>query len=202
MRVLSILCLLAGIGLGILYPNYITYYSGGEIGTWTVFTRQTGFKPVTVELSKNDAPVLLVVKMDSLGNILQTNAETTLTLTAATGNRTVLAEVMTFRASTADTKTPQYPGASYTVSPGVISAVDDAPYLIVIGPGDQDMIDMKQVTLSLRRNSLAADPRYQPAGFILMALGFIGLILSISRGGGGGKNEPEKPGMKWGREGV
>lgn len=199
MRFLSILCLLAGLGLGILYPNYITYFSGAEIGTWTVFTRAGGFKPVTVPLKSTQAPVRVVVNLQATGNRLEPNATTNLTLTATVAGRTVMAEVMDFNAKVEDTKTPQNVGSTYTQSPGVIANVDDGDYLFVTGPGENDLVDMKEVKLSLRANSLAADPRYQPAGLVLLALGFVGLILSLTRGG---KAEtPQNPGRKWGRDG-
>ncbi|TIP80276.1 MAG: hypothetical protein E5X60_36625, partial [Mesorhizobium sp.] len=62
MRFLFLLILLAGTGIGVVYPWAMTNFSGHEIGTWRVY-EQGRFRPVTVPLSGRDAPVRVLVDL-------------------------------------------------------------------------------------------------------------------------------------------
>src|SRR5437870_4943820 len=98
MRSLFVLILLAGIGLGVVYPWAMTNFSGHEIGTWRVYD-QGRFKPVTVPLSTGDAPVRVLVDLTARAERIVSRQRTVLTLTAATGGRTALASTLQFNHS-------------------------------------------------------------------------------------------------------
>jgi len=201
MRFLFLLILIAGIGLGIGYPWAVQNFSGEEIARHSVYERGQGYSSVVVPLSAEQAPVRVFVEMTSLGSRNLTGDQTVLTLTATINRRTVLANTLTFSHSEPRPDTPQSGGMIYGDDAGVIDPVETGDYEFVVGPGDADTIEMRSATLILRAHVLSYDARATPIGFVLMAIGFIGLVLSLARGSRRNRNEPPAapPGPKWGR---
>ena len=81
----------------------------------------------------------------------------------------------------------------------------DGAYTFTVGPGDMDEIQMRSVDLVLRGGVGAYDERVQPFGFVLSAVGFIGLVIALRRAKGGGRPQnpnSQPPPPKWGRGGV
>ena len=63
-------------------------------------------------------------------------------------------------------------------------------------------VELRSVDLRLRGGGVAYDERAQPIGFSLMAIGFIGFMMSFRRGGrGNGGGDQQPPGPRWGRGG-
>jgi hypothetical protein len=204
MRILFLLILLAGTGLGILYPWAVTNFSGSEIGTWRVYQRGSGFKPVTTRLSSADAPVRVLVDMTALKRDLRTQVTTRLRLMAESAGRTVLAATLNFQESRQLQDGPHLPTQVYRDEAGVLPEVESGDYTFTVGPGDVADIEMQSVDLILRAGAGGFDERAQPLGFTLMAIGFIGLVLALRRGKDGGRppnpnSQPPPP--RWGRGG-
>ena len=197
-RIVFLLVLIAGIGLGIAYPWAVQNVSGDEIGRFQVYDRDGGFRPVDVPLSVDDAPVRVLVDMTSIGSLTLTGSQTALTLTAATGGRAVLAETLTFAHQEPRNDSPQSGGMVYRDEAGIIDPVENATYTFVVGPGDAEGIEMRSAELVLRGGAVGIDPRLAPIGYALMAVGFIGFVLAL-RGRRRGSGEPSKP--RWGRGG-
>lgn len=203
MRFLFVLTLLAGAGIGIVYPWAMSNFSGHEIGTWRVY-EQGRFKPVTVPLAARDAPVRVLVDLTAKAERIVSQQRTVLTLTAATGGKTVLASTLQFNhADNPRQVSPQLPDKIFRDEAGVIAPVNSGPYIFTAGPGDADGIEMRAVDLVLRSGAGAVDSRARPVGFSLMAAGLIGLFLARRFGGGGG-GRPENPNSqppppRWGR---
>lgn len=195
MRILFLLVLIAGLGLGIGYPWAVQNMSGREIGRYSVYQRGGGFRTVDVQLAAADAPVRVLVDMTSIGNLTLSGSQTALTLTASTGGRTVLAETLTFAHQEPRNDSPQSGGITYRDEAGVIDPVAPGTYTFVVGPGDADDIEMRSVELVLRAGAAGLDPRAAPIGYVLMAVGFVGFVLGLR--GGRGSAEPPKP--RWGR---
>ena len=203
MRFLFVLILLAGAGIGIVYPWAMSNFSGHEIGTWRVY-EQGRFKPVTVPLAGRDAPVRVLVDLTAKAERIVSQQRTVLTLTAATGGKTVLASTLQFNHSDNPRQvSPQLPDKIFRDEAGVIAAVSPGPYVFTVGPGDADGIEMRAADLVLRSGAGAIDSRARPVGFSLMAAGLIGLLLARRfRGGGGGRPEnpnSQPPPPRWGR---
>lgn len=200
MRLLFLLILIIGASVGIAYPWAIQNFSGKEIGTWRVFQRLDGFKTAQAELDASDAPVRVFLDMTSTGTQTFGPDRTVLTLTAATQGRTVLAETVTFATSTPRTDSPQSGEQLYRDEAGLIRDIDAGSYTFTVGPGDADGIDMKYVDLTLRSGAGEYDARAQPVGFVLMAVGFIGFVLALRRGGDRPDNPNSQPrAPRWGR---
>ena len=202
MRFLFVLILLAGIGIGVIYPWAMTNFSGHEIGTWRVY-EQGRFKPLTVPLSGRDAPVRVLVDLTARAERIVSQQRTVLTLTAATNGRTVLASTLQFNHSDNPRQaSPQLPDKIFRDEAGLIPVVSPGPYTFTVGPGDAEDIPMRAVDLILRSGVGEIDGRARPVGLSLMAAGLIGLILAMRFGGRGGRPEnpnSQPPPPRWGR---
>ncbi len=197
MRFFFLLILIAGIALGIGYPWVVQNFTGDEIATWRIYERGGTFEPVEVTLAPDDAPVRVIVDMTSIGRFYPSGSQTVLTLTAATGGTTVMAEKLTFMHQTPREDSPQAADTIYRDSPGVISPQNETAYRFVVGRGDADSIGIRTVDLILRRRAMTFDERAQPAGFTLMGLGFIGMVIALVRRRK--SNAANGSGPKWGR---
>ncbi len=200
MRTIFFLIFLAGLAAGFGYPWYVTNFSGREIGTWQVYDRGGSFSPVTTKLSTADEPVRVLVDMTAIAPPEFAASSTVLTLTASSGGRTVLAETLNFAEAKPQEKSPQLREKIYRDEAGVITGIEDGDYTFVVGQGDAEGIQMRSVELVLRAGAAAVDPRLQPVGFALTAVGFIGLVLSLRRGRRPRSPSAEPPPPRWGRD--
>ncbi|MER8708687.1 hypothetical protein NKH49_24525 [Mesorhizobium sp. M1088] len=200
MRSLFALILLIGTGIGVVYPWAMTNFSGHEIGTWRVYDRGR-FKPVTVPLSARDGPLRVLVDLTARAERIVSQQRTVLTLTAATGGRTVLASTLQFNHSDNPRQvSPQLPDRIFRDEAGLIPTVTPGSYIFTVGPGDAEGIPMRAVDLVLRSGAGEVDRRARPVGFSLMAAGLVGLVLAFRFGG----RQPENPNSqppppRWGR---
>lgn len=200
MRSLFLLILLAGTGLGIVYPWATTNFSGREIGTYRVYDRGGAFRDVDVALASADAPVRVLVDLTTLAPPVVTPARAILTVTAATHGQTVLAQALNFYDTTPRERSPQLPDPILRDDAGLIREVQPGTYRFTVGQGDADNVQIKSVDLLLRAGSGEADQRARPIGFSLMAIGFFGLVLSLRRGRGKPENpNSQPPAPRWGR---
>jgi len=127
MRFLFVLILLAGTGIGFIYPWAMTNFSGREIGTWRVY-EQGRFKPLTVSLSSRDAPVRVLVDLTARAERIVSQQRTVLTLTAATNGRTVLASTLQFNhVDNPRQASPQLPDKIFRDDAGVIAGRQALP---------------------------------------------------------------------------
>lgn len=202
MRFLFALILFAGVGIGALYPWAMSNFSGHEIGTWRVY-EQGRFTPVTVALNNSDQPVRVLVDLTARAERIVSQQRTVLTLTAAANGRTVLASTLQFNhADNPRQVSPQLPDKIFRDEAGLIPSVSPGPYVFTVGPGDAEGIAIRSVDLVLRSGVGEVDKRAQPVGFSLMAVGLIGFVLTLRRGGGGRPENPnsQPPPPRWGRD--
>jgi hypothetical protein len=205
MRALFLLILLAGIGAALGYPWAVNNFAGAEIGRYPAYARGGPFTPVSVDLEAGDAPVRVLVDMTALGQTNMQTDRTALTLTAATGGATVLADTLTFASTTARDVNPQLQERIYRDTAGLIDPVKPGTYVFTLGPGDAEDIVIKSVDLILRREAVAVDARIQPVGYALMAVGFIGLVLAFRRRKAAAEERnpnSQPPPPRWGRNGT
>ncbi|MER9559484.1 hypothetical protein [Mesorhizobium sp. M0323] len=200
MRSLFALILLIGTGIGVVYPWAMTNFSGHEIGTWRVYDRGR-FKPVTVPLSARDGPLRVLVDLTARAERIVSQQRTVLTLTAATGGRTVLASTLQFNHSDNPRQvSPQLPDRIFRDEAGLIPTVTPGSYIFTVGPGDAEGIPMRAVDLVLRSGAGEVDRRARPVGFSLMAAGLVGLVLAFRFGGRRPENpNSQPPPPRWGR---
>jgi hypothetical protein len=201
MRTIFLLLFLGGLAAGFGYPWYVTNFSGREIGTWQVYDRGGSFRPVTVRLSSADEPVRVLVDMTAVAPPEFAQAGTALTITASTRERTVLAEMLSFNEAKPQEKSPQLREKIYRDEAGIIADIEDGDYTFVVGRGDAEGIDIRSVDLILRGGAGSIDPRLQPVGYALTAVGFIGLVLALRRGRRERNPNSQPPPPRWGRGG-
>ncbi|MHA6643207.1 hypothetical protein [Mesorhizobium sp. A623] len=202
MRLLFLLILLAGVGIGAIYPWSLRNFSGAEIGTWRVYENGQ-FKPQDVQLKSTQAPVRVLVDLTTNTDRILSSDRAVLTLTADHGGKTALASTLKFRGNpTPREQSPQITDRIFRDEAGLIPEVSDGAYTFTVGQGDADDIQIKAVDLVLRSGAQAIDPRLQPIGFSLIAIGFIGLVLAFRHGRGGRPENPNsQPPPRWGRGG-
>lgn len=181
MRFVFLLILLAGAAVGFGYPWAITQLSGHALGTWRVQDMAGGFRLIETRLSQSDAP--LRVALDVTGIIpAETAADRSLlTLTASSAGRTVLAASVDAAHAQKREDSPQTLQQVYRLEAGTISELTDGLYRFTVGPGDAEGVQLMSVDLVLFGGIGAYDPRAQPIGLSIMAVGFIGLAISLGR---------------------
>ncbi|WP_274629401.1 hypothetical protein [Arvimicrobium flavum] len=202
MRFVFLLVLLSGAAVGVGYPWYVHNFSGDLIGTWRAYDRASGFRSFDAPLAEADAPVRVLVDLTALGTPTFEQDRTVLTITAATGGRTVIADTLSFHNSASPREvSPQTSDKIFRAEAGLIDPVAPGIYTFTLGPGDADAINMRSVDVVLRSDAAMLDPRAQPLGFALMAVGFIGLVAASRRRRGGPPQNPnsQPPPPRWGR---
>lgn len=199
MRIVFLVIFVGGAAIGFAYPWAARNLAGHEIGTWRVKEAATGFRPVDAQLGSADAPVEAYVDMSAMvaGPL---EGQSVLTITAATRGRTVLARSLDLSQGEKLQELPQDLNQLWRLPAGTISEVEDGVYTFTVGTGDAEGVALRSVDLRLRGGGATYDERAQPIGFSLMAVGFIGFMMSFRRGGrgnGGGGQQPPIP--RWGR---
>lgn len=200
MRKFFLLFILAGVALGLVYPWAVRNFSGQELGTWHVY--QDGrFKPVTVSLKAGTGPVRVFVDLTTSADRINSFDRTVLTLTAAAGNRTVLAERLSFSGNpTPREQSPQLTDKIFRDEAGLIAVDDAETYVFTLGLGDADNLQIKAVDLVLHSGAVIPDVRVSQVGFGSIAFGLIGLVLAIRFGRPRRSDKPETPSKpRWGR---
>lgn len=202
MRFLSVLLIVAGAAIGVFYPWATSNFSGRAIGAYRVYEGGR-FRPVTVQLAASDAPVRVLVDLTALAERVASQQRTVLTLTAASGGRTVLASTLSFNHTDNPRQaSPQLQGKIFRDEAGVIGTVSPGAYVFTAGPGDADGIDMRAVDVILRAGAGSVDERALPAGYWLIGIGLAGLVLSLVLGRGGDRPRnpnSQPPAPRWGR---
>lgn len=201
MRVLFLVIFLVGLALGVGYPFVVENAPRREIGSWPAYDRASGFQKVEATLTENDAPVRVLVDLVSSGVPRFSSDRIALTVTADHGSRTVLAKALNFAEALPHSDSPQSTQRMFRDEAGVIPEVEDGAYLFTVGPGDADDLGLVSARVVLQSGGLAYDDRVQPIGFMLMAVGFVGFVIALRRGGGGRPQNPnsQPPPPRWGR---
>jgi hypothetical protein len=203
MRLLFLLVFLAGAALGLGYPWLVNQYGAHDIAMLRVYDAPTGFQPIVTKLAAADAPVKVTIDVTAVPPQSLVAGQSVLTITAATGGRTVLAETLDLAEAVVRDDTPQTPQQIFALDAGEIATVADGDYTFTVGPGDAEGVDLIAVDLLLSGAAGAYDERAQPIGFSMMAIGFILLVLSFRRGAtppaGNPNSQPPPP--RWGRGG-
>jgi hypothetical protein len=200
MRFVFGLILVAGLAM-IAYPHVAGGLAAEPLGTWRVYEAETGFAAAKPQLKADDAPVAVSVELTTRGASALPKGGAVLTVTAAVDGRTVFAKALDFAGAKGRDTNPQTQERMFRTEAAVIDPVEPGTYAFTFGSGDAEGVQMRAVDLVLARKGKAFDPRLQPVGFSLVAVGFIGLILAFRHRAGGPPSNPnsQPPSPRWGR---
>jgi len=202
MRIVFLIVFLAGVALAGV--DWLAGQAlGHDIGRWRLYDAGTGPAPAHIDLAGKDAPLRVVVDLGVAGRDGMQEGQAAVTLTVAKDGRTVLAKAMDFAGVRPHDTNIQTQEKIFVDTAGMLDRVDAGSYVFTAGLGDAEDVSVRHVDLVLRHEWAAADPRYQPVGFALMAVGFIGAVLAFRRAGGRPQNpnsQPPRP--RWGRGGA
>jgi hypothetical protein len=189
MRLVFLIVFLAGIALA--GSNWLaSQVFSRDIGRWRLYDARTGPLPAQLNLAEKDAPLRVVVDLGVAGLQAMRAGRAVVTLTAATDGRTVLAKAMDFAGAQPRDTNIQMQERAFVETAGIIDPVVSGTYVFTAGLGDAESVSIRYADLVLRHEWGGTDPRYQPIGYALMAVGFIGLVLAFRRGGG---RRPQNP---------
>lgn len=197
LRTLFILLILAGAALGIAYPLAAGNLGGRTLGVWRVYDRATGYAPAETSLAPTDAPVTVSLDVAANGPV-RFDGGTLLTLTADAQGKTALARALDFTDAAETVINPQTGARVYHEKVGRIAEIAGGRYVFTVGAGDAPSEAVETVDLKVEAGAFDLDPRTTPAGYVLMAVGLVGLIASFGRKRPKNPNSTE-PTRKWGR---
>jgi hypothetical protein len=202
MRSLFMLLFLAGAGVAFAYPLLLSNSGIHDVGNWRVEKNTGGFAPVEVMLKAADAPMEVLLEITAVVPAAFDRSQSVLTITAATAGQTVLARTLSLDGAEIREDSPQTPQQIYRIHAGTIPTLVEGAYILTVGPGDAEGVEISSVDVILQGGGGATDPRAMPLGFSLMAVGFIGFVLSFRDGRSAGKGAPATPAAKprWGRD--
>lgn len=198
LRIFFLLLILAGGALGIGYPWAIAKLPDTGIGKWPVYERATGFAPAEAALTPSQAPVLMSVELMTHGPLARGDRGPVLTVTVDTRGRTLIAQTLDFEDVVPSVVNPQAGQHLYRKQFARIDPPEGDRYLFTFGPGVAAEEQLVSADLVLVSGASALDPRAIPAGYVLMALGLVGLIASFRRRRPGNPNSSPPP-PRWGR---
>lgn len=195
-RLLFLALLAAGIALGIVMPRTAANSQGHEIGRWPIYAQERGFLELETILPRHDSPLLIKVALRAAGPL------------RAGADRTVLDVAVFDEAGNERQRAAiSFPGQPILESPqsgvylyhGLGGAIPPGAGLHRIvttaGPDFDPSILSADLALSTTRESV--DPRIQPAGFMLIAIGAVGFGLTLFRRRENPNSKP--PPRRWGR---
>ncbi|MEP7456964.1 hypothetical protein [Phyllobacterium sp. SB3] len=197
MRFIFLFLLVVGVVFGIGAPWFALNFSGEEIGTWRVYDRPGPYKPVTVSLKAEDAPIRAFVDMQTIRNFIPTTSRTALTAVVTHNGKDVLVETLNYTGSKATNRGSPQGQQIYRDDIGDIDPAEDGDYVFTVGPGDFDGLEVAHVDVVLRKNAKMVDRRIMPAGIGLIVIGIAGLLFLRRRRKAIAPAAPPPP--KWGR---
>lgn len=180
MRFIFLILFLAGGILAFGYPAAIEALSGRVIATQSLYGGQSTFQPADITLAADQAPVRIDVEIEMAGADAAAMPEYGgLTLQVTRAGEPVLDSSLDIRAFEIVS------GQSATLLRAVAGVIDSFPsgsYRFEMAGRGEVTSGVTQISVILRANALRADKRAVPMGYVLMALGLIGFVMSMRRG--------------------
>lgn len=191
LRIGFLLMLAAGVLFGIGLPRAVERLPGYEIARLTLFSAEKGFTPAEVMLAPSEVPLFftLAVLVNAPLRAGEDRAEFALTLRDENGAAAV-ERVFSFP----NDPVREADGSTVYREMVVVDRPLDGRYSIDLGVAPRLDPAIASIELTVNAGALDLDPRLQPAGFILLVVGGIGLTLSFRR-----REDPSPPAPKWGR---
>lgn len=198
MRFAFLIIAIVGIALAVIYPFVVQNFGGYELSRHQIYSVSDGFSPVEVELSENDAPIVLLVDFTTTANVDPVTASAGLSMSVLRNGERRADQVLEFIHNTPGENSVEAGSFVYRASGGAIHPVGAETYALSFAMRDGATLEPARIDLILMASSILWDPRIQLIGYVLMAVGVIGFVLVMVRRGGTPK-QPKPP--QWGRAG-
>ncbi len=147
---------------------------------------------------ETDTPLAIAVEMISRGPLRSDLQGAVLTVTAAEGGRTVLAEALDFKGVDGRITNPQTGEVAYRQRAGTVES-DGSGLQINVARGDAEGVDISSVTVIVEGTRGLRQPNLVPAGYILMIVGLVGFIAGFRKRTPSNPNSSPPP-PRWGRQ--
>jgi hypothetical protein len=197
-RLFAVLMMLGGLGAGFVYPR-LAENATREIGRWIVYEQSTGFAPVTAELPALNRPIRAFLDIRLSAPLVVSSGGALITVTGAIEGQTVLAAAVNVDQIQTKLVDPQSGQLDATVDLGEIANPKAGTYTFTAGPGDAEADRLMRAALVIVEGGMPVEPNVQPIGLVVLALGFVLLVVSFRRSRTNPNSQPPAP--KWGRGG-
>ena len=195
LRGVFLLMVAAGVLLGIGLPKAVERLPGYEIGRFQLFAADKGFLPAEIVLAPPEAPFFFTLSVHMSAPLRAGDDRAAFRLTARDENGArVLDQIFGFP----NDPVRESPESGYVYREmAVVDRPLDGRHAIELEVTPRLDPAVADIELSVNAGALDLDPRLQPAGFILLVVGGIGLMLSFRR-----PADSPPPTRKWGRSGA
>jgi hypothetical protein len=190
-RIGFLLMLAAGVLLGIGLPKAVERLPGYEIARLTLYTADKGFAPAEVMLAPSESPLFFTLALHMTAPLRAGEDRAALALSLRDGNGAMAVErVFGF----ANDPVMEAGGGTVYREMVVVDRPLDGLHAVAVEVTPRLDPAIARIELTVAAGAIDLDPRLQPAGFILLVVGGIGLTLSFRR-----REEPPPSAPKWGR---
>ncbi|MBK3745935.1 ash family protein, partial [Paraburkholderia aspalathi] len=165
-RIICIILMVGGFGVGLVYPWYVNNFTGSEIGRYAVLESRGGALQVPeVQLSADDAPVRVFVDMVPMPGYVPSDRGTSLTIAVGRDGHPVLSKGLSYQATSGSINNdrPQ-DGSPLRQSAGDIDPVIPGNYAFNVILGNVDGLQVSKIDLELRRTALPLNETIVSAG--------------------------------------
>jgi hypothetical protein len=191
-RIVFVLLVGVGILLGIVYPRALDG-AGDEIGRWRIYEPATGKR--TIETALNiGGPVAIGAELRTDAALPDELALAAMTVTIRDADDDVVLREGLALSGPPALQSPQSQVRLYRAVAGTLDGADGT-YRFEIEIADDVRPLLLSVDLVLATVAALPDPRMQPAGFVMMAVGVVGFLLTFRRR----RENPNSKPPKWGR---
>lgn len=198
LRILFLLLTIAGILAGIAYPFVVQNFGGYEVARRFVPVANEGFRAVEIELNSVDSPVRVLVDYTSRSQVNAVMASAELEMVVSHDRSVVARERLRFVHSTPGEGSVQSGRYVYRATGGIVELPESGAYVFRFALVGETTLQPESVELIVMASAIEWDPRVQPVGYALMALGFVGFIIAMTQRS---KTRPAaKPRPRWGRQ--
>lgn len=196
LRLFLLLMTLVGIGVAFVMPWMAETQQAVETGRWRVYDRAAGFRDVTVDVSAT-GPTVLVLDFITEGPLPSNLRGALVAVTASREGRTVLAQAVDVAGVHPRMVAPQNADNIYTKAVAELGGEASGQLHFHFTSADAEIGRLLAIDMALQVKTFQPDPQLVPLGYVLVVVGFVGLVTSFRSRRPAERNEPPPP--KWGR---
>jgi hypothetical protein len=197
-RLLFLLALVVGVLLAFAYPRIMTDVAGPTTLRERVYAPETGFELASFTPPNDAQTVSLALEMTIDGRFQPAINREILHVVVTAGDTAVLDKAVDFTRAQLKIESPQAVAAIYRAEVGSVAASSAVNYLVTVSPSNIEGLTIRAIDLDIITPSAGVDDRALPMGFILIVVGFMGLVTTFRRKRENNPNSQPPP-TRWGR---